>query len=558
VSSQGVAAAGDTRTLLSDGRWLALGLTTAIEPAHAGPPVEAFPPLQTPRQWHSASVLPDGRVLVLGGQTMDGRFVNGVELVDPYGRTSQVIELSGWVPRAGHTATLLNERELLIAGGVGANGAGTDLSILDLKSLAVRSVGMLPSSSAYHSATLEADGRVLLSGGSDRQRRRDASRILVDPVTGVASDTTTQGPADEILYLASSTPLDGAVDVPVDHRFTFRFSVPVHVDATLSSLVSLTGSSGDLGMIVIPAENGRLLFVTPLAPLTHGRDYTLKLTNLRDASGSQESADVVVRFSTAKRAEKRESVQTTDDEMWDPIQLGQYRAWRANRPDSPWQSLPSLEAEPGVTALAGQTLRMNGAPLPGVTLEIDGRRTTSDTSGRFLLRLPASAAGWKELWIDGRSANRPQTTYGTFEAAVRITARVTTRLPFTIWMPKIDTAHQVTLPSPTDREVVVTTPTIPGLELRIPPNTVIRDRDGQAIREVSITAIPVDRTPFPLPVDTDVPIYFTIQPGGATVQVRGYGSGYANGARLIYPNYRQEPPGKRINFWHYDPEAGRG
>jgi hypothetical protein len=63
----------------------------------------------------------------------------------------------------------------------------------------------------------------------------------------------------------------------------------------------------------------------------------------------------------------------------------------------------------------------------------------------------------------------------------------------------------------------VTTPCIPGLELRLPPNTVIRDHHGKVVRELSITPIPIDRTPFPLPENVEVPIYFTVQPGGAYV-----------------------------------------
>jgi hypothetical protein len=128
----------------------------------------------------------------------------------------------------------------------------------------------------------------------------------------------------------------------------------------------------------------------------------------------------------------------------------------------------------------------------------------------------------------------------------------TTVLSFTIWMPRIDTAHAVQIPSPTTGEVVVTTPRIPGLELRLPPGTVIRDRIGAIVREISITPIPADRPPFPLPRGVEVPIYFTIQPGGASVHT--YGSG-ANGARLIYPNYHREPRGTGANFWHYDPEG---
>ena len=134
-----------------------------------------------------------------------------------------------------------------------------------------------------------------------------------------------------------------------------------------------------------------------------------------------------------------------------------------------------------------------------------------------------------------------------FEVGVTIQPGGTNRLDYSIWMPKLDTAHAVTIPSPTTAEVVVTTPRIPGLELRIPPGTVIRDHAGQVVREVSITPVPLDRPPFPLPPGVKVSIYFTIQPGGAYL----YG---AAGARLIYPNHADEPPGTRFKFWNYDPE----
>lgn len=55
----------------------------------------------------------------------------------------------------------------------------------------------------------------------------------------------------------------------------------------------------------------------------------------------------------------------------------------------------------------------------------------------------------------------------------------------------------------------------------------------------------VDRTPFPLPEGVRVPIYFTVQPGGAYVEPQG--------ARVIYPNYMDLAPGTRVDFWNYDP-----
>jgi hypothetical protein len=197
----------------------------------------------------------------------------------------------------------------------------------------------------------------------------------------------------------------------------------------------------------------------------------------------------------------------------------------SNRPDSPWEKLPPLEARPGVTALAGQVLRLDGRPLADVTLTMDGHSTRSDRTGRFLLRLDSLASGEHELLIDARTANRPRRTYGVFEARVTMTAGRTTTLPFTIWSPVLDTVHQVTIPSPTKTETVITTPLIPGLELHLPAGTVIRDHDGAVVRTIGITPIPVDRPPFPMPADAEFPVFFTIQPGGAYLHSYGASKG---------------------------------
>ncbi|MGI0013411.1 MAG: DUF6531 domain-containing protein, partial [Nitrososphaera sp.] len=94
---------------------------------------------------------------------------------------------------------------------------------------------------------------------------------------------------------------------------------------------------------------------------------------------------------------------------------------------------------------------------------------------------------------------------------------------------------------------MVTTPRILGLEVRIPAETSIRDHEGKVATEISITPIPLERPPFPLATNVEVPIYFTVQPGA------GYVVG-PHGARIIYPNATNQPPGARFNFWHYDPE----
>ena len=89
---------------------------------------------------------------------------------------------------------------------------------------------------------------------------------------------------------------------------------------------------------------------------------------------------------------------------------------------------------------------------------------------------------------------------------------------------------------------------MPGLELHLPAGSEIRDVNGQLVHAVTITPIPLDRPPFPLPAGVVVPIYFTIQPGLAKIQTP---SGGRAGAWLVYPNTSNLPVGASFNFWDY-------
>src|SRR4029077_7150422 len=151
----------------------------------------------------------------------------------------------------------------------------------------------------------------------------------------------------------------------------------------------------------------------------------------------------------------------------------------------------------GETAISGQVLLLDGHPLADVTLRVGSNGTATDGTGRFLLRDITN--GPSIMIIDGRTASRQGATYGVFPDRVVVTAGQTNVLSYTIWMPQIDTADAVTLPVPTTSEVVATTPLIPGLEFHIPAGTTITDIDGHVTNPVSITPIPVNQPPFPLP-----------------------------------------------------------
>ncbi|MFN8635252.1 MAG: RHS repeat-associated core domain-containing protein [Chloroflexota bacterium] len=200
---------------------------------------------------------------------------------------------------------------------------------------------------------------------------------------------------------------------------------------------------------------------------------------------------------------------------------------------------------PDATALSGQVLTLADEPLPDVTLRIGSVSAQTDRFGRFVLG--PLADGHQVLTIDGRTSSAPGRVFGVFQAGVDLKAGQTNRLPFDVYLPRLDTAQAVAVPPTTTREVVLTTTQIPGLEIHIPPGAQIRDVDGRPATEVGITAIPLDRTPFPIPRLVDVPVFFTVQPGAATVDA-------PSGAWVVYPNYSNLPPGTRADFWQYDPK----
>jgi RHS repeat-associated protein len=148
----------------------------------------------------------------------------------------------------------------------------------------------------------------------------------------------------------------------------------------------------------------------------------------------------------------------------------------------------------------------------------------------------------------------PNASYGIFEVGVDILAGKTNVLNYRIWMIRLDTLHAVNIPSPTREETVITSPYLPGLELHLPAKTAITDRDGKVVHQVSITPVPLDKPPFPLPAGVQVPIYFTIQPGGAYIKVLQSGNG-PQGARLVYPNAFHHQPGTAFDFWNYDADV---
>ena len=550
LQSQGMS--GQSETLMPDGRTLLLGGNedgAAVDLGwfKSGQSPTLYPVrghLKVARSWHTATLLPDDTVFVSGGLGSDGSAVPLAEIFDP--KVSGVTRTfqSGLTPRAAHSATLLIDGRVLIVGGMHSDGGPVDsIEVWDYKT---QKASVLPillgTPRSGHKAALQADGSILISGGIDKNGSPIDYNEVIDPVsltirTETAGSITEKGQA---ATLAQALPADGATNVPLNALIGFRFSSPLSVTSASVANITLSASGSTVPTQVVPAENGQLVFVNPQAPLQPGTTYTVSFSGLVDSSGLPVTP-TEVSFTTAGPA------------IGDVTGSG---TSASNSGTDLSKSTSPLQAAFGVTALSGRVLVTNGTPLVHVLVEIDSHQTLTDIAGRFLLE--GLTPGHHVMIVDGAAANSKSAVWGLYRVGVDIQGSRTTILKYTIWMTPLDTKHVVQISSPTTSNLVITNPSLPGLEVRIPANTVITDAHGHVVRQLGITPIPTTKPPFPLPPGSRPPVYFTIQPGGLSFKTAGSlpgmaSSSQAKGIQIVYQNATSARQGTRFNFLNYDP-----
>jgi N-acetylneuraminic acid mutarotase len=187
---------GHSATVLRDGRVLVAGgenVAGCCEyTAHADTEIynpvsnawTAGPAMRTARYSHTATLLDDGRVLVVGGNggARVGQLASA-EIFDPArGAWNAAPEMS--VARVEHTATLLRDGRVLIAGGVRDETYWATSEIFDPKAAQWARTGEMSVARAGHTATPWDDGKVLVAGGLFRYSDPLPTAEIYDPETG--------------------------------------------------------------------------------------------------------------------------------------------------------------------------------------------------------------------------------------------------------------------------------------------------------------------------------------------------------------------------------------
>ena len=145
--------------------------------------------LNTAHDFHTESLLQNGKVLVAGGLDNSEHYLASAELYDPTTGTWSVTGSLN-IGRAYHTATLLPNGKVLVAGGFNStSGALTSAELYDPASGTWTVTGSLNTARREHTATLLQNGKVLMAGGLNGVTGYVASAELYDPASGTWTAT---------------------------------------------------------------------------------------------------------------------------------------------------------------------------------------------------------------------------------------------------------------------------------------------------------------------------------------------------------------------------------
>jgi hypothetical protein len=405
TDSMTVARARHTATLLPSGNVVAIGGTTsaAVEEyaPNAGDPsagtwtAAPVAALTTPRSRHVAALLLDGRVLVAGGVDSGGAVLDSAEIyAGPAVAMAPAASMA--TPRADATATTLPDGRVLVAGGFDAAGvplASAEIydPLLDAWSPATNDMG--DARGLHRAVLLVGPGQVLLTGGADAAGDGLRSTELFDPATDTFSDGgDVEGPG----VFAHTLTVLGNGEAAVAGGFTeggeAAFAEPVRETA-----VYRFGAGGGVGAEDLPGRRG--FHGAEAIPSSGPAGSDLVVVGGYDEDGDPRATVFVLRISDEATA-LADTLSTAE-----LLALGTF--------------LTAFHVfEDGLGGFAEVDLRVEEDPVFGtfvtghvgsfhVDLEVDARQIVGDIEGKaYVLRVEGGVVTAPDIDVDFRPATR--------------------------------------------------------------------------------------------------------------------------------------------------------
>ena len=246
--------------------------------------------MSTRRAAHTATLLNNGNVLIAGGLgSGSGSGGGSTELFDPATETfASNSNMS--VARAGHTATLLNNGKVLIAGGYNGNYLAS-AELYDPATKTFTQTGPMTSARSGHVATLLPNGKVLLAGGVGVGWTFLASAELYDPATNSFTATGEMLTARE--SHTATLLANGKVMIAGGHRGR-RPTITIYSSAEIYDPAT--------GRFTATGDMTRIRHKHEAVLLADGRVLILGGSDERDGDGAYSSAEIYDPTSNTFRA----------------------------------------------------------------------------------------------------------------------------------------------------------------------------------------------------------------------------------------------------------------
>jgi hypothetical protein len=190
----------------------------------------------------TATLLQNGTVLITGGDTGNNAGLTSAEIYNPATGTFTAITAQMHTRRTTHTATLLLNGTVLIAGGQGNYSRQTAWNTAEIYNPSAQTftlVGNMTTARCQHTATLLTDGTVLIAGGNGNSGALSSAEIYTPSASSFAATGSMNVSrfepiatllADGTVLVAGSNGSTAEIYDPSQHSFTLTGNMTVGLD----------------------------------------------------------------------------------------------------------------------------------------------------------------------------------------------------------------------------------------------------------------------------------------------------------------------------------------